>query len=340
MSLFGFILFLTTRVSAMKIFKGFTEKDMIDSQEWEKKFIYHVAHSYVREQRRRYRWGLFFKFIIIFYISSLSLLAYFDPGNESFVDTEKSHVGLVKLTGEISAESRASADKMMTSLKDAFENEYSKAIILRADSPGGSPVQSGYIYDEIVRLRKEYPDKKLYTVMVDLCASGCYYVAAASDEIYADKATLVGSIGVRMGSFGFVDTLKMLGVERRVLTAGKHKTLYDPFSPVNEAGREHLEKNILDVTHRQFITAVKNGRRDRLSDNEDIFSGLVWTGEDGVRLGLIDGLGDSHFVARKVIGIEEIVDYTQSPSYKELLVKRMGVGISELFDLLMGVKLF
>jgi protease-4 len=211
-------------------------------------------------------------------------------------------------------------------LRDAFEDENTKGVILRANSPGGSPVQSGYIYSEIRRLRELHPDIPLYAVVTDVCASGCYYVASAADEIYVDNASIIGSIGVRMDSFGFVESMEKLGVERRLYTAGESKGFLDPFLPSRPGDVDHVEM-LLENIHKQFITAVQEGRGERLQDHPDLFSGLVWTGSEGLEMGLVDAVGSSGYVAREVIGAEEIVDFTQEPDLLERISDRIGVAM-------------
>ena len=214
-------------------------------------------------------------------------------------------------------------------MRKAFEEEKAKALILRINSPGGSPVQSGYVYDEIVRLRDKHPEKKVYAVIADIGASGAYYIAAAADEIFADKASLVGSIGVTASGFGFVDTMDKLGVERRVYTAGEHKSFLDPFLPVNEK-EVGIWQEVLDGTHQQFIRQVEKGRGDRLKkDNNLLYSGIVWNGEQALEMGLVDGLGSSSYVAREVIGHKDIVNYTVKPNPFDELVGKLGTSIGK-----------
>ncbi|KZZ33060.1 S49 family peptidase, partial [Oleiphilus sp. HI0086] len=219
------------------------------------------------------------------------------------------YTALVNLEGVIASGEEANADFLVTGLRAAFEAEGTQAVVLRINSPGGSPVQSGYVYDEIKRLRGLYPETPLYAVISDIGASGAYYIAAAADKIYADKASLVGSIGVVASGFGFVDTMKKLGVERRLYTAGAHKGFLDPFS--DEKGDEvEFWESVLNTTHQQFIAKVKEGRGERLKVDEEIFSGLIWSGEQALEKGLVDGLGSAGYVAREVVGAEEIIDFT------------------------------
>ncbi len=298
----------------------------VSNNNWEREVIVKLANSALEEQKKTRRWGLFFKFLMFAYLFAIIWL-YAPKDWKSGNQGGGSHTALVELTGVIAPEAEASADRIIPALRSAFEDKGTKGIILRINSPGGSPVQSGYINDEIKRLRKAHPDIPLYAVITDICASGGYYIAAAADKIYADKASLVGSIGVIMNGFGFVDTMEKLGVERRLITAGEHKGFLDPFTPVNDDEMKHV-KNMLGDIHNQFITTVKEGRGNRLKSDRDTFSGLIWTGERSVELGLVDALGSSSYVAREVIGAEEIVDFTTHEPYFEKLAKQMGASAS------------
>jgi len=240
------------------------------------------------------------------------------------------HVAVVVVNGVIAPDQDASADLIVTGLARAFEAENSKAVLLKINSPGGSPVQSNQVYNAIKRLRAEHPDKKLYAAITDVGASGAYYIASAADEIYADPASIVGSIGVIMAGFGLEEAADKLGVERRVLTAGSNKAIMDPFSPVRPSDREHM-KAMLNEIHQQFITAVRNGRGERLkeAENPEIFTGLFWTGERAETMGLVDGLKSPGDVARDVVGIEDMVNYSVGRSPFEEFVRRFGVSIGE-----------
>jgi len=251
------------------------EKKSTDEPGWEREVITSLAMNALKEQRRARRWGIFFKLFIIAYL--IIFLVALLPGREGGLAMTSPHTALIDVRGVIAADSEASADNIISSLRDAFESSHAKAIILRMNTPGGSPVQAGYVYDEIKRLRKLHPNKPVYAVISDMCASGGYYIASAADEIYADKASMVGSIGVIMNGFGFVDTMDKLGVERRMFTAGKHKGFLDPFSPLQDSDVKHV-KTMLEDIHKQFINMVKAGRGDRLKENDELFSGLVWTG--------------------------------------------------------------
>lgn len=303
------------------------------SAEWQQDLINRLAFAAITEQRRARRWSIFFKFLLFAYLVGLLIL--YTPSMHIEPGASARHTALVELEGVIASDNEASADNIVEGLRSAFENKNSAAIILRINSPGGSPVQAGYVNDEIRRLRTEYPDKPLYAVISDICASGGYYIAVAADTIYADKASIVGSIGVRMDGFGFVEAIEKLGIERRLLTAGANKGFLDPFQPVKEADVEHVTRLLEDI-HQQFIDVVKSGRGDKLKDDPLLFSGFVWTGEQAVDLGLVDALGSAGYVAREVIGAETIVDYTLQEDLFEKFSKRLGTalanGVSALFD--------
>ncbi|WP_407658773.1 signal peptide peptidase SppA [Marinobacterium marinum] len=304
-------------------------------KEW--RLIEKMLGSLQVEQRRSRRWGIFFKLLTFVYLFSLLGMFFIgkDLGGSKVVAAD--HTAIVEVKGPIMDGEDASADTIIAALRDAFEAEHSKAVVLRINSPGGSPVQSGYVYDEIKRLRELNPEKKVYAVITDIGASGAYYIAAAADEIYADKASLVGSIGVISSSFGFVDLIEKLGVERRTLTAGENKAFLDPFSPLKERDREFWQ-TVLNTTHQQFIEQVRKGRGDRLKGGDELFTGLVWSGEQALELGLVDGLGSSSMVAREVIGAEKLVDYTARPQPLDRLIERLGVGVAKELALQMGLR--
>ncbi|MEM7252089.1 MAG: S49 family peptidase [Pseudomonadota bacterium] len=284
-----------------------------------------LAGEGLKEQRRARRWNIFFKCLFFAYVTAL-LVLYMPKLDLWPSDAAEQHTALVEVNGVIASDSDASADNVISAMRRAFEDENTAGVILRINSPGGSPVQSGYINDEIVRLREKYPDTPLYAVITDLCASGGYYIAAAADKIYADKSSIIGSIGVLMNGFGFVDAMEKIGVERRLITAGEHKGLLDPFSPLNEAEVVHL-RGVIDRMHQQFIDVVKRGRGDRIQAQSDLFSGLVWTGERSIALGLVDALGTSSGVARDVIGAETVVDFTLRAGVLDRLAERFGAAI-------------
>ncbi|WP_303289261.1 S49 family peptidase [Marinobacter sp. SS5-14b] len=291
------------------------------------KLIEKLVLSLQSEQKRSRRWGIFFKFLTFAYLFAL-LFMIRSPIGDGMDAVTGHHTALVELSGPIAADELASADNLVGSLRAAFEAEKSRAVVLRINSPGGSPVQSGYVYDEIKRLRAEYPDKKVYAVISDIGASGAYYIAAAADEIYANRASLVGSIGVVAGGFGFTELMEKLGVDRRLYTAGENKAFLDPFSPERDEDIAFWQ-SVLESTHGQFIAAVKDGRGDRLADDERLFSGLVWSGEQALELGLVDGLGSTSWVARELVGEEELVDYSRTPSPFQKFVEQLGVSMGE-----------
>ena len=284
--------------------------------------------SATQEQKRARRWGIFFKLLTFAYIAvvlvmfSTSMSVNQVPGGGG---DSGSHTALVEVKGVIAEDEVAGADVVVRGLRRAFENDGTKGVVLRINSPGGSAVQSGMIYDEIKRLREQHPDVKVYAAIGDLGASGGYYIAAAADEIYANKSSLVGSIGVISSSFGFVDAMDKLGVERRLYTAGENKAFLDAFSPSKDEEVAFWE-SVLSVTHQQFIDAVKAGRGDRLQDNEKVFSGFIWNGEQALELGLIDGLGSAGYIARELIGEENVVNFTPRKNPFEELVEQLGVA--------------
>lgn len=310
----------------MAEWKGFSSIDPEDShREW--RLIQALATNALGEQKKARRWGVIFKSLTFIYLFLILFLFWpvfqLDFGGAA---QRQPHSALVRLDGVIAADEAANANAIVTGLRKAFGNEYVKGIVLSINSPGGSPVQAGYVYDEIMRLKSLYPDKKLYAVISDVGASGGYYIAAAADHIYANKASLVGSIGVTASSFGFVEGLQKLGIERRHFTAGDHKAFLDPFSPLKPSEKAFWQ-GVLDSTHQQFIAVVKQGRGSRLKPDPQLFSGLIWNGEQALELGLIDGLGSAGYVAREIIGEETIVDYSYKRSPFRQLIKDLGVSI-------------
>ncbi|WP_300245131.1 signal peptide peptidase SppA [Pseudomonas sp.] len=291
----------------------------------------------VQEQRRSRRWGIFFKLLTFVYL--FVALALFTPlmTMEKSAARGGSYTAVIDVTGVIADKESASADNIVGSLRTAFDDPKVKGIVLRINSPGGSPVQSGYVYDEIRRLRALHKGTKVYAVISDLGASGAYYIASAADQIYADKASLVGSIGVTAAGYGFVGAMEKLGVERRTYTSGEHKSFLDPFQP-QKPEETQFWQGVLDTTHRQFIASVKQGRGERLKDKEhpELFSGLVWSGEQALQLGLIDGLGSTSSVARDVIGEKEVVDFTVQESPFDRFSKKLGASVAEQIAMWMG----
>lgn len=286
-----------------------------------------VSESF-EEQKKARRWGVVFKTLTFTYLFVVLMLFY--PGLQKAVDNgpTEEHTGVVIIDGPIMAGEQNAGWRINKALRNAFENEYSKAVILGINSPGGSPVQSAYIYDEIVRLREKYPEKKVYAVVADMCASGGYYIASAAEEIYANRSSLVGSIGVTASGFGFVDLIEKLGVERRHYTAGEHKAFLDPFT-VKKDDETQFWQAVLDNTHNQFVDAVKKGRGDRLVITEEITSGLIWNGEQALELGLIDGLGSASYVARELVKAEKLVPYNIQDSPFHQFLDKFGMSIGK-----------
>ena len=294
----------------------------------------------VEEQRRSRRWGIFFKALMFLYLfAALLLLSPAMRLGEADIGSGDSYTALIEIRGLIADREMASADNIVGSLRKAFKDPKVRAVILRINSPGGSPVQSGYVYDEIRRLRAEHKDTKVYAVISDLGASGAYYIASAADEIYADKASLVGSIGVTAAGFGFVETMEKLGVERRVYTAGEHKAFLDPFQPQRE-DETAFWNEVLQTTHRQFIESVRKGRGERLKDAEhpELFSGLVWSGEQALQVGLVDGLGSTSYVAREIVGEAKLRDFSVQETPFDRFAKRLGASVAENLAIWAGLQ--
>ncbi len=294
---------------------------------WERDVITKLASDALAEQKRARRWGIAFKLLTFGYLFILLFIG-LDWFSKSEVLYAGDHTAVVDLNGVIAAGSRANADDVVAGLQKAFEADGAKAVVLRINSPGGSPVQAASINDEIHRLRGLHPDIPLYAVIEDICASGGYYVAVAADQIFVAKASLVGSIGVLMDGFGFTGTMEKLGVERRLLTAGDNKGFMDPFSPLDAAQRGYA-KTMLGEIHGQFIEAVRLGRGDRLKESDETFSGQVWTGEKSIELGLADALGSVAYVAREIVKAETIVNYSWRENLAERLARRFGATLGE-----------
>jgi protease IV len=297
--------------------------------QWERELVTKLATAALKEQRRARLWGIFFKLLTFAYITLFLLMALDWKGGE-YATGGKKHTAMVEVNGIIAPGSDASAEKVNASLQAAFKDKNTQGVIVRINSPGGSPVQAQTIYDEMKRLRKKYPEIPLYAVVEDVCASGGYFVAAGADRIYVGKASIVGSIGVLMNGFGFTGLMEKLGVERRLITAGENKGMLDPFSPLEEKDKEHVKKMMGDI-HQQFIGVVKEGRGKRLKESPEIFSGLIWTGERSIDLGLADAVGSLDFVAREVIKAEDIRDYTITEGFYDKVARRFGVSIANTF---------
>ena len=295
-----------------------------EKENWGDKALERISETAFVEQRKARRWGVFFKLATLIYLSIL--LFFFISSNDNKIAATGDFTALITINGEISSESEANANDFKRNLNDAYENPGTKGIILSINSPGGSPVQAGIMNDEIIRLKSLYPQIPIYAVVEDICASGAYYIAVATDSIYVDKASIVGSIGVLMDGFGFEQTINKLGIERRLMTAGKNKAALDPFSPINPEQKAHVQ-DLLDQVHQQFIEVVRDGRGEKLRDDSEIFSGLFWNGEKSIKLGLSDYLGSADYVAREVIGYARIEDFTTYETFADRFAKQLGVSM-------------
>lgn len=302
--------------------------------QWERQLLEKFALAMLQEQRVKRRWGIFFKLIGFSYLLAV-LLLFVDWGGGSEKLVNGKHTALVHINGTIASGGEGSAESINEALRSAFDDKETAGIVLRVNSPGGSPVQAGIVHDEIRRLRSKHPQISLYVVVEDLCASGGYYVAVAADKIFVDKASIVGSIGVLMDGFGFTGTMDKLGVERRLLTAGVNKGFLDPFSPQDAEQKKHAQV-LLGEIHRQFIEVVRKGRGERLKETPEMFSGLMWTGMQSIRLGLADDLGTVESVAREVIKAERIVDFTIKENIAERFAKRLRADAAQSAGSLLG----
>lgn len=303
------------------------------SGSWERRTIERLATAGLVEQRRARRWSIFFRCLLVVYIAFVTAMSFRGQFDFWRSGETSSHTALVDMTGTIKSDGLSLAS-VRGSLVSAFEDKNTAGIVLRLNSPGGSPVQSSLIYEEIRRLKGEHPDKPVVAVVHDVAASGGYFIASAADDIFVNPASLVGSIGVVSNGFGFTGTMEKLGVERRLITSGESKAMLDPFSPVNEQDVDHM-RGLMAQIHTQFKDAVRTGRGERLADDPSLFSGSFWTGEQAVELGLADGFGDEFHVAREVIGAEDVVNYTSKPDLVERITGVLGAAIgSGLLDTL------
>ncbi len=304
---------------------GNAKRTLVEDTTWQRNVIEKLATAALTEQKTARRWSTFFKGLTFTYllVLLLILLGVFGSDKKTF----DKHTALIEINGVIQAGGDVNADAVMSSLKDAYENKGTKGIILRINSPGGSPVQAGIINDEIRRQKKLHPTIPVYAVVEDICASGGYYIAAAADKIYVDKASIVGSIGVLMDGYGFTEAMKKVGVERRLMTAGENKAMLDPFSPINPK-HQALAQAMLNEIHEQFKAVVRQGRGARLKETPETFSGLFWSGEQSIKMGLADAVGSADYVAREVIKQEEIVDFTYQDDFASRIAKRIGASVS------------
>jgi protease-4 len=299
-----------------------------DRGNWERETLEKLVLATVHEQRAARRWGIFFKlgFLLLAFMVLWSFNDFSFPGGDG--DLVGKHTALIEIKGNIDDEGSGSADVVLPELNKAFGDAESVAVVLRINSPGGSPVQAGIIVDEIVRQKRLHPDKPVYVVVDEICASGGYYIAAAADKIYVNKASIVGSVGVLMDGFGFTGTMEKLGVERRLLTAGENKGFLDPFSPQSDKHKAHAQ-TMLNEIHQQFIAVVRAGRGKRLKETPDTFSGLFWSGAKAVDMGLADGFGTVDSVARDIIKVEDVVDYTAHEGLPERVLKKFGASVGQ-----------
>ncbi|MDD2767224.1 MAG: signal peptide peptidase SppA [Methylococcus sp.] len=303
-----------------------TAETNAQSGTWERQVLEKLLLESLLEQRRARRWSLIFRLSLLAVIGLGFLLTLKPLAPERLSGAGKEHTAVVDVFGTIAEGGETDAETIIDGLHEAAEAKGVKGIVIRLNTPGGSPVQSAYVYDEIRKIKKEHPAMPVYAVVSDLCASGGYYIASATDKIFVNPASIIGSIGVIMNGFGFVGALEKLGVERRVMTAGEHKALLDPFSPVNPVEKQHVQA-LLNTVHQQFIAAVKAGRGDRLKDKPEIFSGLLWTGTEGIELGLADGTGELHQIAETVIGAKEIVNYSHKETWMDRLSQQLGTSL-------------
>lgn len=297
-----------------------------------------TAQAFVTSEKRSRWFSNFLKLTIALYLLGSLALMFHTLDGSALEDINDTHIAVIKVTGPIMPETQTSATSLLTLLEEAFENKNSKAIMLSLNSPGGSAVQSALVYEGLKRLKKRYPDKPIYSVAEDLCASGCYYIAAGTDKIYASHASIIGSIGVRFDSFGVTELMQKVGIENRSLSAGEHKRLLDPFSPADLPAQAHLQQHVLAPTHELFKQAVREGRGDRLKETPEVFTGLVWLGEESVTLGLIDGIGDLKSIAKTAFDEDNLVEYSQPESLIEQISKGVGSQIALLLSQQIGLK--
>jgi protease-4 len=316
-----------------------TQHNTNSSSNWEQSVLEKVALSAIEEQKRSRRWSTFFKLLTFLYLAVV-LYHLFVPGfGADATRSGDGHTAVIDIVGMISEDSESNAKRITQGLRDAADDKATKGIILRMNTPGGTPVQSAYIYDEIRQIKQQHPEMPIIAVVSDMCASGGYFIAAAADEIYVNKSSLIGSIGVLLNSFGFVDTMKKLGVERRLITAGAHKGILDPFLPMKADERNHVEQ-VLSTVHQHFIDAVKTGRGDRLHDDPRIFTGLFWSGEEGVELGLADGFGTVRSVANQQIGEENLINFTPQENLLDRLSGKFKVALQlAMYEYTSGMKM-
>ena len=302
--------------------------DQNQHTKWEHNVIEKIALASIKEQARAGKWGIFFKSLFFIYLFGFFAMSIYPKVKANWGGEGNYHTAVIDISGAIAEDKDANAADIIESLRDAVKDDQTKGIILHSNSPGGSPVQSNYVYQEIRNIKKAHPDLPIYAVVSDICASGCYYIASATDKIFVNPSSLIGSIGVIMDGFGFVDTMKKIGIERRLLTAGAHKAMLDPFSPP-KADETKFMQALINQVHQQFITAVKNGRGDRLKETPDMFSGLVWTGEESINNGISDAYGNDDEVAKNTIGAEKLVKFSQQKSLLDKMSGKLGASFGQ-----------
>ena len=311
-------------------------EELSHNSQWKREALETLFFNTLKEQRAKRRWSVFFKLLFFILLIGFLIILWPNSANLSNSNKTKAHIGLIDIRGIIDSSAPANADNIIEGLQNAFDDKTTQAVILRINSPGGSPVQASQIYREIRYLQTKHPNIKTYAICDDLCASAAYYIASASDAIYANPASLVGSIGVLMDGFGFAETMKKLGIERRLIIAGTHKGFLDPFSP-EKPDEKKIAENMLGDVHQQFINAVKEGRGSRLKENSELFSGLAWSGQEALPLGLIDGFGDLASLSRDLIKDKNIVDYTVKPGLLQQLSDRIGASFAEKISTELGI---
>jgi len=306
------------------------KKTSENSPGWEREVLEKLAMAAVTEQRRARRWSVFFKSLMFVYLIAIGVMAFYPKFEQGMSGSDKKHTAIVDVLGVIAESESANADSIIQGLRAALKDQKTQGVILNINSPGGSPVQAAYVFAEIRRLKEKYPDIPIYAVVSDICASGGYYIAAAADKIYVSHSSMIGSIGVILNGFGFVNVMEKLGVDRRLLIAGEHKALMDPFSPVNAEETLHMQ-TLLDDVHQQFIESVRVGRGDRLIETKDMFSGLIWTGAQGIKLGLADDYGSVDSVARDIIKTEKKLNFTPQERLLDKIASRLGASFGQAF---------
>ena len=317
-----------------KRYDDLNKANVTQEANWEHTVIEKIALAAITEQTRARRWSVFFKSLAFCYLTIVLGITLYPVLKKDMNIDSKEHTAVIDVTGPIAEDKEANATSIIESLRSAVKDKQTKGIILHSNSPGGSPVQSAYVYEEIRAIKKQHPDLPIYAVVSDICASGCYYIASATDKIFVNPSSLIGSIGVLMDGFGFVDVMQKLGVERRLLTAGAHKAMLDPFSPPKSDETQYMQA-LLDQVHQQFISAVKAGRGDRLIESPDMFSGLIWTGEAGVKIGIADAFGTEDYVAKDIIGAENRVDFTKQSRFLDKIAGKLGASFGHAMGTLL-----